>query len=115
MPVREPLDSSPIPVDPSTPIRSGSLELEQPATSVASEWMTTAEAAAYLKVKRRTLLKWVREGSVKARPLHGTLRHVWRFRRQDLDFPLGLKKPTSSSVLELPASSVVRVRKGGSL
>jgi excisionase family DNA binding protein len=50
-----------------------------------SEWLTATEAAAYLKVKPRTLLLWVRQGKVKAFPLSGTRRHVWRFRRVDLD------------------------------
>jgi excisionase family DNA binding protein len=53
-----------------------------------SEWLTAAEAAAYLKVKVRTLLLWVRQGKVKAFALSGTTRHVWRFRKQDLDAAL---------------------------
>lgn len=77
--------------------------------------MTTTEAAAYLKVKPRTLLKWVREGAIKAYPLHGKQRHVWRFHREDLDLALGFKKPVSSTVVNLRPSSVVRMRKGGSL
>jgi excisionase family DNA binding protein len=48
-------------------------------------WLTAAEAAAYLKVKPRTLLLWVREGKVKAFASSGTGRHVWQFRREDLD------------------------------
>ncbi len=53
-----------------------------------SEWLTVAEAANYLKVKPRTLLLWARQGRVKAFALSGTQRHVWRFRRQDLDAAL---------------------------
>jgi hypothetical protein len=30
-----------------------------------SQWLTTIEAAQYLKVKERTLLLWVRQGKVK--------------------------------------------------
>ena len=48
-------------------------------------WLTAAEAAAYLKVKPRTLLLWVRQGKVKAFALSGTKRRVWRFRQSDLD------------------------------
>ena len=48
-------------------------------------WLTAQEAAAYLKVKPRTLLLWVRQGKVKAFALSGTRRRVWRFRQQDLD------------------------------
>jgi len=50
-----------------------------------SEWLTAEEAAKYLKVKRRTLLLWVRQGKVKAFALSGTRRRVLRFRKQDLD------------------------------
>ena len=50
-----------------------------------SEWLTASEAAAYLKVKARTLLLWVRQGKVKAFALSGTKRRVWRFRQADLD------------------------------
>ena len=48
-------------------------------------WMTTAEAAAYLKIKPRTLLIWVRKGKVQAYVLSGTERRVWRFLRTNLD------------------------------
>jgi excisionase family DNA binding protein len=47
-------------------------------------WLTAAEAAAYLKVKSRTLLLWVRQGKVKGFALSGTRRRVWRFRQSDL-------------------------------
>lgn len=50
----------------------------------ATEWMTAAEAAEYLKVERRTLLHWVRQGKTKGFQLSGTVRHVWRFRQSDL-------------------------------
>ena len=57
-------------------------------TVVQSEWLTVSEAANYLKVKPRTLLLWARQGRVKAFALSGTQRHIWRFRRQDLDAAL---------------------------
>jgi len=53
--------------------------------TVPWEWLTAAEAAAYLKVKVRTLLLWVRQGKVKAFALSGIKRRVWRFRQVDLD------------------------------
>jgi excisionase family DNA binding protein len=49
------------------------------------EWLTAMEAAAYLKVKVRTLLLWARQGKVKGFALSGTKRRVWRFRQLDLD------------------------------
>ena len=51
----------------------------------AAEWLTAAEAAHHLKVKRRTLLQWVREGKVPAHRLSGTQRCVWRFLKSELD------------------------------
>jgi excisionase family DNA binding protein len=60
-----------------------------------SEWLTAEEAAAYLKVKTRSLLRWVRLGNVQAYTLSGTKRHVWRFRKEDLDTAL-LAKPVVS-------------------
>lgn len=76
-----------------------------------SVWLTTAEAAAYLKIRARTLLVWVREGAVHAYPLHGTKRRVWRFRREDLDAAMGfVTKPAVDPVLSSSASSGVRVQ-----
>ena len=66
-----------------------------------SEWLTAVEAAAYLKVKVRTLLLWVRQGKVKGFALSGTKRRVWRFRQADLDAPL-----LESSVLPSSTPSV---------
>ncbi len=60
-----------------------------------TSWMTANEAAAYLKVKPRSLLLWVRQGQIKAYALSGTRRRVWRFRREDLDSTL-LSKPVVS-------------------
>jgi excisionase family DNA binding protein len=56
------------------------------------EWLTADEAAAYLKVRTRSLLRWVRLGHVRAYVLSGSKRHVWRFRKEDLDATL-LAKP----------------------
>lgn len=53
-----------------------------------SEWLTAAESAAYLKVKTRTLLRWVRDGQIQAYALSGTKRRVWRFLKRDLDTAL---------------------------
>jgi len=61
-----------------------------------SEWLTANEAAAYLKVKPRSLLLWVRQGKVQAYALTGTQRRIWRFRKEDLDAAL-LSRPVVSS------------------
>ena len=73
-----------------------------------SEWLTAAEAAAYLKVKPRSLLLWVRQGRIKAYALSGTKRRIWRFLRSDLNAAL-LSKPlvTSSSPAVLTERKVM--------
>ena len=51
----------------------------------ASPWLTSREAANYLRVAHRTLLQWARTGKVRAYRLSGTGRITWRFRAIDLD------------------------------
>jgi excisionase family DNA binding protein len=60
------------------------------AYASATEWLTSDEAALYLKIERRTLLQWVRQGKVRAYILSGTQRHVWRFKTSDLDAMLSV-------------------------
>jgi len=49
------------------------------------KWLTADQAAEYLQVETRTVLTWVRLGQLKAHPLSGTKRKVWRFLHADLD------------------------------
>ena len=56
----------------------------------SAEWLTTNEAAEYLKVKARTVLLWARQGKLRGYTLSGVKRHVWRFRKTDLDATLEL-------------------------
>jgi excisionase family DNA binding protein len=65
------------------------------STLPQSEWLTTQEAAQYLKVKPRSLLLWTRQGKIKAYVLSGTKRRIWRYRREDLDSTL-VAKPVLS-------------------
>ena len=60
-------------------------DLEMFNAELDCDWLTALEAAQYLKVERRTLLDWARQGKVKGFQLSGVTRHVWRFRRSDLD------------------------------
>jgi len=53
-----------------------------------TEWLTTQEAAAYLKVKPRTLLLWARQKKFRGYIASGIKRRVWRFRKADLDTTL---------------------------
>jgi excisionase family DNA binding protein len=62
-----------------------------------SGWLTADEAAQYLKVQKRTLLLWSRQGKVHAFALSGTKRRVWRFRREDLDAAI-LQRPVVASL-----------------
>jgi excisionase family DNA binding protein len=69
-----------------------------------SQWLTTIEAAAHLKIKVRTLLLWTRQGKVQGYALSGIERRVWRFRKSDLDAALLGK---STNVLCSPSPSVL--------
>ena len=60
-------------------------------------WLTAAEAAQYLQIKTRTILFWARSGRIKAYPLIGIKRRVWRFSQSDLDAVLIHSTPVISS------------------
>lgn len=60
-------------------------------------WLSTAEAAAHLNFKVRTIQLWARQGRLKAYALAGAQRHVWRFLRSDLDAIVMHRKPVLSS------------------
>jgi excisionase family DNA binding protein len=55
------------------------------STLPQSQWLTSEEAARHLKIERRTLLMWARQGRIKGFVLSGTERITWRFRTEDLD------------------------------
>jgi excisionase family DNA binding protein len=48
-------------------------------------WLTAAEAAQYLRVKTRTILKWAKHGTLPGHKLSGCKRVTWRFLRSELD------------------------------
>ena len=50
-----------------------------------TEWLTAREAAAYLKIRPRTIVAWAKEGKVQGYRLSGCKRITWRFRREELD------------------------------
>jgi excisionase family DNA binding protein len=62
-----------------------------------NDWLTATEAAAYLKVKPRTVLQWAKDGQLKGYRLSGTARTTWRFLRADLDAKL---LPPSAAITE---------------
>ncbi len=53
--------------------------------TVENQWLTATEAAQYLRVKPRTVLKWAKTGVVPAHPLSGSKRVTWRFLKSELD------------------------------
>jgi len=50
-----------------------------------SQWLTATEAALYLKVKHRTVLKWAKEGQIPGHQLSGSKRITWPFLKSELD------------------------------
>jgi len=53
-----------------------------------SPWLNAREAASYLKITRRTLVRWARSGRIPAHSLSGRRRRTWRFLRPELDAKL---------------------------
>lgn len=49
------------------------------------DWWTGHEAAAYLKVEYRTVLRWAKQRKIPAHPLSGQKRITWRFLKSELD------------------------------
>lgn len=50
-----------------------------------SQWLTASEAAAYLRIKPRTVLAWAKAGKIPAHPLSGSKRVTFRFLQSELD------------------------------
>lgn len=53
--------------------------------TLADVWLTANEAAAYLRVRPRTILAWAKRGAIPAHRLSGLRRVTWRFLRAELD------------------------------
>ena len=83
-------------------------QLAQPSSD---GWLTPAEGAAYLRVNTRTLLSWARLGKVRGHTLSGTKRHVWRFRRSDLDLALLPADAAEGGVVDYARPSVLSERR----
>jgi excisionase family DNA binding protein len=81
---------------PAIPFQPPALDLAH-RTIPTAEWLTAEEAAAYLKIKKRTLLRLVRQGKVPAYRLSGSKRRVWRFLPSDLDNALLANRVNSLS------------------
>ena len=60
-----------------------------------AEWLTATEAAQYLKVKPRTVLKWAKQGCIPAHALSGAKCVTWRFLKSELDDAM-LKPPSAA-------------------
>jgi excisionase family DNA binding protein len=48
-------------------------------------FIDASEAAAFIKLHRKTLLRLAREGSIPAHPLTGSRRRIWCFLKSELD------------------------------
>jgi excisionase family DNA binding protein len=68
--------------------------------NMESQWLTANEAALYLKVQPRTILKWAKQGSIPAHRLSGAQRVTWRFLKSELD--RAMLSPPSAAGLEGP-------------
>ncbi len=62
-----------------------------------NQWLNASEAADYLKVKPRTVLKWAKEGRIPAHPLSGSQRITWRFLKSELDSAM-LASPSAAEL-----------------
>ena len=70
-------------------------ELSRPELASRSAWLTANEAAQYLQVKPRTILKWAKEGRIPAHALSGCKRVTWRFLKSELDNAM-LRSPSAA-------------------
>jgi excisionase family DNA binding protein len=67
-------------------INALTMPAEHSASSVPREYFVDAtEAAAFLGINRRTLMKMAREGLLPAHPLGDGARRLWRFLLSELD------------------------------
>ena len=67
---------------------------------MTTQWMTATEAAQYLRVQPRTILKWAKAGTIPAHRLSGCKRVTWRFLKSELDS--AMLNPPSAAGLEGP-------------
>jgi excisionase family DNA binding protein len=79
-------EKRPVPVRGS---RLGEPMVPPEVTGIAGEptesFIDASEAAAFVKLHPKTLLRLAREGSIPAHPLTGNRRRIWRFLRSELD------------------------------
>lgn len=86
------IEVSPSPERRPVPVRASRLEKsvappEENGISgeLAESFIDAAEAAAFIKLHPKTLLRLARGGSIPAHPLTGNRRRIWRFLRSELD------------------------------
>jgi excisionase family DNA binding protein len=70
------------------------VEDSMPAQTIASPWITLAEAAEYLRVTTRAIRRWIAEGKLNAYKLAGG--HTVRLRRDEVEALLE-RMPTAAS------------------
>lgn len=79
----------------------------QKNTMVREYFVDADEAAGFLKIDRRTVLRWAREGRVPAHPLDpNSERKEWRFLLSELD--AWLRAQVNSACRSCPASERIQ-------
>jgi len=63
------------------------------------EWLTSNEAAEYLKINPRTLVEWAHTGKVPGHRLSGARRYTWRFLQSELVAMLTADMCASKTIL----------------
>jgi len=58
---------------------------EGPTVKITESFIDAAEAATFIGLHRKTLLRLAREGEIPAHPLTGRRRRIWRFLISELD------------------------------
>ena len=79
------MSSQPDPAKPRTHFAPEFQLLDNRQFEKRTAWLTANEAAEYLKVKPRTVLKWAKGGRIPAHALSGCKRVTWRFLKSELD------------------------------
>lgn len=89
------MSTQPNPAKPGTSFAPEFQILDKPEGPKPTAWLTANEAAQYLKVKPRTVLKWAKEARIPAHALSGCKRVTWRFLKSELDNVM-LRSPSAA-------------------
>jgi excisionase family DNA binding protein len=74
--------------------------------SNVNDWMTSEEAAEYLRAKPRSVQLWTRQGKLKGHAVTGSKRHRWLYLKRELDAAL-----IGGAVVSCESPAVLKERK----